>query len=740
MQEVTLPVTTRSRLTQAAALIAGRVAPAAFLLALTIAVHWKLALTNQYTWLDGLDLTRQVLPWFQEEAAQIRHTRLPVYDMHHWGGQSLIGQDQPGVLFPLNWILFLLHQWQGRIALQFFNWYYVLIHYFAALFCYLLARDIGLSRFASIVAGLSFGCSGVLGNLTWPQMLNSGIWAPVILMFTLRALQGRRPLFSIAAAGAITGLSFFGGHHQLPSFVILTVGFLMLFFAWSERTPYRSVALLAPLYLIFTFLAGAPQLLPSYEYWSRALRWVGSAHALTWHEKVPYIVFDQFSVHPTSLLGLFYPGSFPSAMHFVGLTIFSLAILAAALGWRSRMIAPFAGVAILGILFSLGKYSVFHGLFYSVLPFLDKSRNAAFAMFVVDLALAILAGFGIDFLLCELESVPLRWLTNSLLSLGALLAVGILARGMFQGDKMFEDIPFAYLTLSAVLLGAILRAFQRKRLPVRAFMACVLGLVLFEIGSVTLREAPHIEQGWPQLAQLSRHDDLNIVLHAQPGLFRVERNEEDIQYNFGDWYALDEYRGYAGVTRNIHAMSGEPAARALLGVSFYLGRQPNNSENQPMYSGQSGVNIYRVPGAFPRAWSVHTVESVSSEVEARRQLNLPLQELAAKSFVMGSAPSVEPCGGHDDMRIQQTRNARFSIDANMACKGMVIIGNTFDPGWRAEVDAKPSQVYEAYNFLQGVVVEAGQHRIQLRYRPVTFYWGLCLAAVALAGLAVFARM
>src|SRR5437588_13112675 len=144
MQEVRSPVTARSR--PAPATIGSRVAPAVLLLALTIAVHWKIALTDQYTWLDGTDLTHQILPWFQEEASQIRHTRLPIYDMHHWGGQSLIGQDQPGVLFPLNWILFLLREWHGRIALQFLNWYYIAIHYFAALFCYLLARDVGLSR------------------------------------------------------------------------------------------------------------------------------------------------------------------------------------------------------------------------------------------------------------------------------------------------------------------------------------------------------------------------------------------------------------------------------------------------------------------------------------------------------------------------------------------------------------------------------------------------------------------
>ena len=33
------------------------------------------------------------------------------------------------------------------------NWYFVLIHFMAALFCYLLCRDLKRSRVASVVAG-----------------------------------------------------------------------------------------------------------------------------------------------------------------------------------------------------------------------------------------------------------------------------------------------------------------------------------------------------------------------------------------------------------------------------------------------------------------------------------------------------------------------------------------------------------------------------------------------------------
>ena len=710
--------------------------PALILFALTIGVEWKLTLTNQYTWLDGVDLTHQVLPWFQEEAVQIRHTRLPLYDMHHWGGQSLIGQDQPGVLFPLNWMLFMMRAWHGRIALQTLNWYFALIHYLAAWFCYLLARDLGLSRFAAICAGMSFGLAGLVGTITWPQMLNGGMWAPLVFLFARRALDGERAAFNMAVSGAITGFSFWSGHHQLPTYTALGVGFLLLFFLGARRLPVRSVVGLGLLYAVFVILIGAPQLLPSIEYWSHGLRWVGSANPVGFSDKVPYIVFDQFSANPVSLLWLFYPGSFPSSIAYVGVTVVAFAVFAAVAAWRKRWVPPFLVLAIAGILFSLGKYSIFHGVLYSAVPFVDKSRYAAYALFLVDLALAVLAGFGIDALLAHRDELqaPLRHLGNWLLAIGATLGVTLLIRLAIQGDKVFEDIAFAYVVFSAILLGAAVRAWQLGRMPARAAMVSIAGLILFEIGAIANRDLPHIESGWNYLYQLSRHDDLATMLRAEPGLFRVERNEDDIPYNFGDWYSIDEWRGYAGVTTNVFVMSGEANARALLGVKYYLGHEPHDSEREPMFRGRSGVNIYRVPEAFPRAWTVHAVDSVPNELEARQHMNVPAAELAAKAFVIGPAPEVASCSGKDSVQASETRGMEFIVETDLGCKGMLVLGNTYFPGWRAEVDGRAARVYEAYHFLQGIVVDGGHHRVRFWYRPVTFYWGLVLTAIGIVGL------
>jgi uncharacterized membrane protein YfhO len=67
----------------------------------------------------------------------------------------------------------------------------------------------------------------------------------------------------------------------------------------------------------------------------------------------------------------------------------------------------------------------------------------------------------------------------------------------------------------------------------------------------------------------------------------------------------------------------------------------------------------------------------------------------------------------------------------MKCRGMVVESENYAPGWAATVDGKPAPIYEAYTALRGVVVEAGVHRIEMRYKPRSVIGG------GLATLAAF---
>lgn len=105
----------------------------AVLLLIVIGFFWKIVLTDQYSWLEFPDLAYQVVPWLNYQAQQFHLHHFPIWDPFLYGGQSLIGQGQPGLAYPLNWLLFALPLDQGHISIAALNWFYTLTHYLAAL-------------------------------------------------------------------------------------------------------------------------------------------------------------------------------------------------------------------------------------------------------------------------------------------------------------------------------------------------------------------------------------------------------------------------------------------------------------------------------------------------------------------------------------------------------------------------------------------------------------------------------
>src|SRR5215470_17538379 len=124
------------------------------------AFYWKLTFTNQFFWFWDSDLATMNLPWLAEETREVQHSQLPLWDAHSWMGLPTLGSVQPGIAYPLNWLLLLVPRIDGQISMKTLHWYFVVIHFMAALFCYKLCNDLGCSQAASLVGGLVFSLAG----------------------------------------------------------------------------------------------------------------------------------------------------------------------------------------------------------------------------------------------------------------------------------------------------------------------------------------------------------------------------------------------------------------------------------------------------------------------------------------------------------------------------------------------------------------------------------------------------
>ena len=707
------------------------------LLLLVIGFFWKLVLTSQYTWLGSFDLADQVVPWLNYEAQQFHMHRFPIWDPFLFGGQSLIGQGQPGLAYPINWLLFALPLHQGHINFDILNWYFLSIHYLAALFCFWLCRDLGRSVRASVLAGLAFGLGGYIGNTDWPQMINGAIWGPLVLLFLFRAARGHRPYASAAFSGLFLGVSWLSGHHQIPIFLTLAAAGVWLYFLFEDGqwNPLRFKP--AVIFSVFFVLTGALQMWPAFEYGHLAVRWVGSSHdPIRWNEPVPYSVDQQFAMSPIYLLGILIPGYTDHTVPFMGVVAIALAAFALACWWRAKEVRILFGIGVAGLFLALAKNDLFHGILYSIVPMFEKARSPSTAIYLFHLAIAVLVAFGLDAMLSSLNRPLVRRTAFLLLGFGALVFLMIMGIDIGRAFSWGFDDRVVVLPLVALALSGLVFRFSRAEAN-HAWLTAVLGaLLLMELGNSAFYWLPAKEDktAATYLKAFDNTKDVADFLKRQPGPVRADVSREDVEFNFGDWFGIDAMEAVLpSIPANFANLQfTTERVRLLYGSNFAVARKPTMAGEEEVFRDSTGLIVYKNPLALPRIWTVHEAVVAKDEMDATRLMQDANFDLRKKTFAYEPEKGLQQCEGDSIQYFTRGINSTTAI-VNMQCPGIVVESENNAPGWTATVDGKKTPIYEAYTALRGVAVGPGQHKIEMRYRPMSVIGGAVATLLGLLG-------
>ena len=700
---------------------------------------WKLVLASGYTWIDNPDIVHMDVPRLQFQLATWRNYEFPLWDPHLWCGQPFLGEIV-GAAFPLNW-LFSLFAWsrQQHISPSALNWYFLSIHFLAALFAYWLCRELGVSRKASLLGGFAYSFGGIVGLTLWPEVLGSMLLAPLVLLFLLRALRGYRPFASAALSGMFLGLAWLSGHHEVPIYLSLAVGGIWLYRLLSSFIDWRRSLELAGTTVLFTILASGLQTLPAYEYSKLAVRWVGLENPVGWKDAIPYRIDADNSVAPSSLLAMVLPWSGHNSEVFAGIVVLTLVLVAVFTRWDDRFVRLLAVLALAGLLLSLGGWNLLHGLLYATLPLFGKARVPIRLLAVFDLAIAPMAAIGLDSLLTHRDSPVLRSAYRVLIALGAgIFALGLAAQAL---QKTGPSDTMYMLGLIALLLGCLFMAQHHGSLSNLSVSLAVLALVFIELGNYSA--AIYFDRAAYKratlLPKLTQYRDIADFLRKQPGLVRVNPDGMEA-FNFGDWEGIDSLSGFgAGITSNFLSLNW-PSVRIqnLLGVSHTLTTQGGRADQQLVFRGSSGVNVFRNVDAFPRTWIVHQVVRASSPEDLRTRMNDASFNARGAGLILESAPALQSCAGDESAGIVKRTANSVAIDARLACRGMLILSDVWYPGWVAKVDGAATTIYQADSALRGVVLDRGQHRLEFHYRPLSALLGALMSILGVLGACALA--
>jgi hypothetical protein len=300
-----------------------------------------------------------------------------------------------------------------------------------------------------------------------------------------------------------------------------------------------------------------------------------------------------------------------------------------------------------------------------------------------------------------------------------------------------------------VAFAALLYAVASGNLSHKSAGISIALLLLFDLyqGSTNNRAyAARADANRDRFMQsITSNADIGDFLRKQPGIQRTDVPNEAFPNNWGEWHDIPMYTGYlASVTENMLGFEfHRDPARKLWGVAYQIAPKPTAYASEEVFSGSSGMKVYKQPAAFPRAWAVRKLIQITSKDQANWYYMERLDDMHSEAVMFDPPPAIPPCAAPaapaDSVDLKEDHGSRVSVSVRLTCPAMIVVSDTYFPGWRAYVDGAPATIYSVNSAMRGILAPAGVHSVTMRYRPMRVYEGAALTFLGILGVALLAR-
>ena len=326
-------------------------------------------------------------------------------------------------------------------------------------------------------------------------------------------------------------------------------------------------------------------------------------------------------------------------------------------------------------------------------------------------------------------------------------------------SALLEWLPLAGIGLAVVAVG--LSPKLRRRVPVAVLVglaALVLSVGLFR-ANVGYNPAIPLDHArvpvTPAIRHLQARAPNRFAVLSRPGI------DQPLQPDLGMRYGLYDARGYDypierrydAFWRATAATTGDfieptqragPTAKALRGLSLlsvsdllqYPDEAPPRLPGLKLVYAGSDARIYRNTRALPRAFLVdrqRTVEGADAALAATTAPDFDARSVAIteKPLEGISSGAGGGAGGAGTARLTSYGDDRVVARANAKTGGLLVLTDTYFPGWKATVDGRSAPIERVDYLLRGVRVPAGAHTVEFRYEPASWRAGWIISLLAL---------
>jgi hypothetical protein len=185
---------------------------------------------------------------------------------------------------------------------------------------------------------------------------------------------------------------------------------------------------------------------------------------------------------------------------------------------------------------------------------------------------------------------------------------------------------------------------------------------------------------------------------------------------------------WADVKSNTHLFPVPGSMNLSLGVIA-----PDH--NLPLAFHDVNATVYENLRAFPRTFLIGNVTTASDENDAIQETRalswgtrnttviegMPQNEVAAINSAVGE-PGVTSIQEYEPMSV--------SIRVLALRPSLLVLTDTYFPGWNAYLDGAPVPTYRSYGLVRGIFIPSGSHAVVFKYEPTSFKMGATISILS----------
>lgn len=636
----------------------------------------------------------------------LKQGQLPFWSEKMGTGFPLFAEGQIGALYIFNILTFLLFPtWFG------WNLSYVILFFISFLGSYLFFRKLGISWKSSLFSAFSFSFGGYFivqsVHLSYVQSASLMPW-----LFLLGDYLWKRPSKKyVFLFGVVLSQQLFAGGIQWVFISLLGV-ILYLAFKLMQQTPdelMKKIVIIS-FSVLFGIGLSAPQVIPSLELRDNSIR--RSGVSLESIFRFPYRPKDLITFVLPNFFGTPKDGTYPSTFEtdfgiywentaYVGILPLLFFLIAIVKKKKKSWEKAFLFLGVFSLLLALGESTPLSIIFD--MPVFNNFRVPSRFLILTTFSLTAVAGAGLDwFTLSFLSKKAKKKVLSHLSSIILLIAI----------IDLFV-YGFSYNLLVPVK-DALAAPEVISRLPAD-------GRIFTHSDQEKVWNEVFLEKGW---------QDASSFVYFKNGL------DANLNLVFGK-SSVNYYTPFAPL-RVLLQEKFIPLLLNVAGVEHII--SPSPLEEGDVLKLEYTVEPPRLD--LPKYYVYSNLRSLDRFrfvsnyiVESSKNIGVTLQqnEQSFDSTVLLETDLSESFGEliTSEINLLEDKDQRLVLRTKTDKKSILVIADSFYPGWEARVNNKKVVIYPANINQRALVVPAGENIVELRFIPRPFYKGIIVSIISL---------